>query len=175
MYALFSINITNANVTFESLKCIDCINPNCYYYKSNSRKKKSLCIISSGPGWSSTGLLNHHLLILSKIFAIAEDLLPIHVLNQMNELTACSNYRDPSHEPLTPETDNNLETTRAISNSNEESESSIIEFQAPYTSPAISITEAQTLLRNYRIQFYDGRLPFSVYVLLKERYEKIVS
>ncbi|NVM54465.1 MAG: GTP-binding protein [Candidatus Helarchaeota archaeon] len=159
---IFSINILNGAVYFESIICSKCNNHSCLYKKH--ARRKSLCIVSAGTGWSNQELQHNELLTLAKIFAIIENDLPAHVLNQMRQVEECIDFSDTTEEQHLPENDIQLEENHE--NENIYTTSDLFSCFSP--------SEAYTLLRNHRIQFYEGRLPYSVYILLKERYEKII-
>ncbi|HUX99747.1 MAG TPA: hypothetical protein VMV49_09355 [Candidatus Deferrimicrobium sp.] len=165
---LFSVNITNGQVLFEPLICNQCENYRCNY--KNQHRRKYLCIVSDGNGWSNTSLPDSHLLVLAKILAIAEDRLPAHVLNQMREVALCADYIG-TYEDLELI---NLEYTDP---SDLQMENTIIEEPSTidFTPGEILPSEARTLLRNHQIQFNEGRLPYSLYRILKQRYENILN
>ncbi|MFX1295813.1 MAG: hypothetical protein ACFFD2_13295 [Promethearchaeota archaeon] len=168
----FSVSIANGRVYYESLLCKSCQRNDCHY-KYQSRTK-SLCIISASKGWSNEGLFEHQLLILSKIFAITEDKLPFHILNQIKKCSDCKHYIGP---------EKNLQLNNNIQNSEKNTSLNSVEnIHEPLNIPLnqqeitlISAAEVRTLLRNYRIQFNQGQLPYSLYQILKERYEKIIN
>jgi Ras-related protein Rab-5C len=175
---IFTVNIMNSKVVFEPLKCMGCLNNACYY-KTHPRKK-SLCIVSGGQGYSDKayGFTRQHLLTLAKIYAIEHDTLPAHVLNQMAEAASCPDYIDPGEhqefieilEIVEPVEEDPVEFPNLLEVP-EPSDFEEIEILPP---TEITAAEARTLLRNHRIQFYEGRLPLRVYEILKERYEQIV-
>ncbi len=171
-YGIFTINVLTSQVFFEALRCTDCTNLDCPY--KNSPRKKALCIVAGGTGYSNVEFPSHHLLILAKIYAIAEDNIPVHVLNQMNELITCKSFiTEESSKSLLDESFENQQENYASTNDSAESHTDrgwVIEDNA-----TVSPAEAKTLLRTHQIQFYEGRLPFSVYEILKNRYEKIIN
>jgi GTPase SAR1 family protein len=152
-HGLFSVNISNSQVLFEPLICSQCKNHKCYHKKQH--RQKYLCIVSDSEGWSNIELADSDLLLLAKILAIAENRLPNHVLNQMRDVTLCAEYIGPFEA---------------------------LEFIIPEELPDITFiggeihpAEARTLLRNHQIQFNEGRLPYSLYCILKQRYEAILN
>ena len=142
---LFTVNVKANSVLFEPNYCDNCLRGNCQI--KVEKKGKPLCIISDGRGWSNTELDQTHLLVLSKIIAIAEDNLPEHVLNQIADVCL---------GPISDEADITQELYQQIS-------------------LQITPMEANTLLRNSKIQFFEGRLPHYVYIVLKEKYERIMT
>ncbi|MHA1301062.1 MAG: Rab family GTPase [Candidatus Helarchaeota archaeon] len=86
-HGVFCIDIMTGTTYFESIKCSDCE----YREECKSKTRKSLCIVrmDGTPGWSNTELQNLDLLILSKIYAISENKLPDHVLQQMSNNSSC--------------------------------------------------------------------------------------
>ncbi len=165
-YGLFSINILNSSVTFEPIVCVTCDNYNCYYKKQPRRK--SLCIVSASEGWSNLELENRELLILAKILAIAEANLPSHVLNQMQQVEVCSEIITETEENPIVDFENLPEPEIMGA---PEIEPTIIGNLFQQILPV----EAKTLLRNYQIQFFEGRLPYAVYNYLKERLKNILN
>ncbi len=175
---IFTVNIMNSKVSFESFKCTECLNTSCYY-KTHPRRK-SLCIVSNGQSYADReyGFTKQQLLTLAKIYAIEQDRLPAHVLNQMAAVADCPNYigsREHREFIDIMETVESLEQVPSeLSEGPEIPEPydyEVLEISPP---AAITAAEARTLLRNHRIQFYEGRLPFRVYEILKERYELLV-
>ncbi len=180
---LFSVNISNAQVLFESLHCSNCGRSNCV--ERNKARRKSLCIVPASVGWSNLDLETQQLLILAKIFAIMDDKLPLHVLNQMSELN-CHTYLEPSNTFIEPAQidfseddlilaeEIHLETAahEEIPFDDIENETSIRLHEDLFD---VAPSEAKTLLRNYKILFEEGRLPFSLYELLRTRYETIIQ
>ena len=88
-HGLFSVNLNNGKTYFEPLKCSDCKSrENC-----KKKSKKFICIVQKHDefrGWSNSDLLSDDILVLSKIFAISEDMMPEDVHTQMNEIISCS-------------------------------------------------------------------------------------
>lgn len=145
---IFIVNIIEDIVYFGPISCEDCT----FHCKNrNSEEYKSLCIESKTKGWSNLDLESRDLGILSKLIAISEDRLPRHVINQINRI--CPKIIPPDLPPApTP---------------------SIIPLSKLDMKPDVS--EAKAMLRNYKIQFDSGRLPFSVYSALKDKYERIIK
>ncbi|MFX0132653.1 MAG: hypothetical protein ACFFDN_03300 [Candidatus Hodarchaeota archaeon] len=87
--ALFSVNLINANVKIYPLICEEC--------KRNCKKEKKICIVLSTKGWSSfSSLSQKDLLILSKIYALANlsyEEFPIGIKNQINNILSCPRFR----------------------------------------------------------------------------------
>ena len=169
-HGLFSINILNGSVTFEPIICGKCENYSCHYKKRPRRK--SLCIVSGGHGWSNQELYDHELLILAKIMAIADDNLPNHVLNQMAEVAVCKDFSGeprnlPVYDVVLPEPEPLPEETHPIFSENIYATDDLDAHLTP--------AEARALLRNHHIQFMSGRLPYSVYIRIKERFIKIIT
>lgn len=182
-HGLFSINLDRRHVYFTPLICGTCKrNQSCEANMPPHRA--SLCIISDGEGWSNIELPNDDLLLLAKIFAITEDRLPTHVLNQMCKVEKCAHYINENSSTFF----DNSEYLVA-------SEIEIPEAPLELTLPEIDAlpqtvsenayilkelfenicpSEAQTLLRNYRIQFSEGRMPYSLFEILKRKCEKIL-
>lgn len=141
---LFSVELKRGQVYFEPLNCSSCQTSWCR--NQHRVRRKSLCIVSGGSGWSNVGLENQELLIIAKILAIADDRLPAHVINQIQEIC--------------PKPARNL--------------NKLADLTIP-TDIQITPVEAQALLRNYKIQYSSGNLPRSHYFALKERYEKFID
>ena len=142
---LFSVDIIHNRVVFQPFKCDYCSDYGC---RGKMRYLKlSLCIICTSAGWSNLGLNDSELFVLATIFAIASETLPNHVLNQIQR--HCRRMSSP-----TPIYDD--------------------PYQIP-NSPLFTRTTAKAFLLNHRIQFLEGRLPYSTYTILKERYEKFID
>ncbi len=171
---LFSINIFSGRVVFESIQCVNCGRMDCMY--KHQPRKKTLCIVANGMGWSDTGLADNQLLCLAKIYAIKEDLLPQHVLNQMSEILNCRDYIDTadffSLYPTSDLPEKELSSDSEPTNYNNSNPPTPHNSIPPYPS-GFSPSLARILLRNHQLQFFEGRLPYSVYKILKERLERI--
>jgi GTPase SAR1 family protein len=85
--ALFTVNILDGNVSVFPLKC-----DQCQKYQKACKKEWHLCIVKDSDGWSND-LDSDSLLILSKIYAFLSNKLPTHVLNQINNILRCPDYR----------------------------------------------------------------------------------
>jgi len=81
--ALFVINILDGNVSVFPLKCEQC--------QKTCKKEGHLCVIKDSEGWSGE-LDSESLLILSKIYALINNQLPPHIINQIKTITQCPNY-----------------------------------------------------------------------------------
>ncbi|MDD1779238.1 MAG: hypothetical protein LUQ65_13815 [Candidatus Helarchaeota archaeon] len=88
--ALFTVNILDGNVSVIPLKC-----DQCQKYQTTCKKEWHLCIIKESDGWSDD-LDSDSLLILSKVYALLSNKLPPHVLNQINNILHCPDYRTVS-------------------------------------------------------------------------------
>ncbi len=142
---LFSVDIIRNHVVFQPFECKNCSDYGC---RGKLRYLKlSLCVTAMNMGWSNLGLNRSELEVLAKIFAFASDALPTHILNQIQSY--CRRGSPPI--PL-----------------NEE----------PYlisSYPHFNQGGAKFLLQRLRIQFHEGRLPYSLYCILKERYQKFLD
>ncbi len=167
-HGLFSINLINGSVTFEPIICSKCENISCPHKKVP--RKKTLCIISVGNGYAKE-LAEHELLILAKIFAIAQEMLPTHVLNQMAEIAHCHNFRGNPH--IIPIYDVELPPELIPEEENAVITSNI--YATDDISSLITPAEARTLLRNHHIQFFSGRLPYSVFKKLEKRFLQVIA
>ncbi len=88
-HGIFSVNLNSGKTHFEALKCSDCKNR----FTCKKKSKKFICIVQRFQdfrGWSNSELLSDDILVLSKIFAISEDVIPEDVHSQMDEIIACS-------------------------------------------------------------------------------------
>ncbi|MHA1129648.1 MAG: hypothetical protein ACTSRC_07920 [Candidatus Helarchaeota archaeon] len=81
---LFTVNILTGNVSAYPLKCDDCQN--------SCKNQRNLCIIPASDGYS-TDLDKNSLLILSKVYALINNELPEHVLNQIKRITHCQRFK----------------------------------------------------------------------------------
>jgi len=181
-HGLFSINLNHGHVYFTPLICGTCQNSSCE--ANMPPHKASLCIILDGKGWSNLELPNEDLFLLAKIFAITEDQLPAHVLNQMQKVEACSHYIDDNSSIIL--NNSNYLAAPTIELPEETLEIPILDVEAPQqTVPErlyvlkslfenINPSEARTLLRNYHIQFDEGRLPYSLFQFLRKKCEAII-
>lgn len=141
-YGLFTIDLNDGNVIYESLICENCQKNESCRKKSNI-PKKALCIVADSLGWNNSYIEKDKLLLLSKIYAILHEKLPEHVINQMHEIQKCFEF-----VPLTPIESMFLEKT--------ESEKSEIYIDLkPY--------EIKNRLRILKSQLYEGRIPPSTY------------
>ena len=181
-HGLFSININYSGRTyFTPLICGTCQNHSCE--AKTTPRRAPLCIISDGQGWSNLELLNDDLLILAKIFAITDDDLPDHVLEQMRKVEECPHY---------------IEENLMVVSDNTNYVASTVEIPEPHLKPPLheiqvahqiasensyilknlfdnlNRQEARTLLRNYQIQFNEGRLPYSLFQILRKQCEQII-
>lgn len=91
--ALFTVNILEGNVSVFPLKC-----DQCQKYQTTCKREWHLCIIKESDGWSNDLMDSDSLLILSKIYALMSDTLPSHVINQINNIIRCPDYRGHSSE-----------------------------------------------------------------------------
>jgi len=88
-HGLFSVNIKDGKTYFEPLNCSDCKNRS----KCKNKSKKFICIVQKHEdfgGWSNSELMSDDILVLSKILAISEDIIPDDVHSQMNSIKSCS-------------------------------------------------------------------------------------
>ncbi|MBD3227699.1 MAG: hypothetical protein GF329_05885 [Candidatus Lokiarchaeota archaeon] len=145
---IFIINIMKDHIHFEPISCEDC---KFHCKNKDSKVYNSLCIVSRTQGWSNLDLANRDLGILSKIVAISDDRLPRHVLNQINR--RCPKNTLPDHPQPQPHSEWTLSQLDMKPNA----------------------SEARALLRNCKVQFERGGLPFSVYNALKDKYEEIIN
>lgn len=88
----FKISLRTGSVMFIPKECFDCKNP-CYSFT------QSLCIVERSVGWSSEDLSKKQLLILSKIYALKNEVLPKHVWNQMKGHKCYSKKNCSDHIP----------------------------------------------------------------------------
>ncbi|MHA1264059.1 MAG: hypothetical protein ACTSRS_02390 [Candidatus Helarchaeota archaeon] len=86
--ALFEINILTGDVRVFPLQCDQC-NKAC-----KKRGNNRLCIVPASTGWS-TDLDNNSLLILSSIYAIINNQLPLHVTKQIRQIIRCPFRQKP--------------------------------------------------------------------------------
>ena len=182
-HGLFSVNLNQRRVFFSPLICGTCKNTTCE--SSLPPNRASLCIVSGSEGWSNLELPNDDLLLLAKIFAITEDQLPDHVLDQMRKVEQCSHYIIDDNSSIVFDNSDYLEAP-SIEIPEENLESHIPEIETHPQIAAeksyflqdlfenISPSEARTLLRNYHIQFNEGHLPYSLLQILKYKCEKII-
>jgi hypothetical protein len=85
-FGTFSIFLRNGNVYFTPKKCQNCNNRNCNKYN----KLFFVCIEQQTKGWSNKKEFGQpELLLLSKIFALQNEELPISVLKQINKIISC--------------------------------------------------------------------------------------
>lgn len=125
-----------------------------YVHQSNNPNRYArICLVPEGSGWSNTTLERAKLEILSKIVTIASDNLPVPIYRQIHRYIE----RGTKGKNLFPQNLENLEN------------------REPYQISPLTPDYAQALLRNTRIQFNEGRIPYSVFVALKERYEGVIT
>ncbi|MBD3228916.1 MAG: hypothetical protein GF329_12075 [Candidatus Lokiarchaeota archaeon] len=88
---IFTVNILNGKVYYEHFICEKCNQRyKCKKKIKDYNIKKSLCIVRKDhSGWSNVLDSKKQLLTLSKIYAIMEDQLPQHVINQMCSSIHC--------------------------------------------------------------------------------------
>ncbi len=85
-YGMFEVSLRDANVYFIPSHCLGC-NLNC------PNRRRNICIVindASHPGWANVGLAPIDLLLLSKIIALENNLIPGHVKNQINSSFYCN-------------------------------------------------------------------------------------
>ncbi len=146
-YGLFTVDIINGSVIYESLMCENCENfENCQ--NKPIIPKKALCIVSDSYGWNNLFIEQDKLLILSKIFAIIEGDLPEHVLNQMRQVQKCPEIIHPVKlEPIIPE---------------------IPEPEEEEIYVNLTHFEIQQRLKVLKTQLFEGRIPASTYVKMQD-------
>ncbi|MFX1450605.1 MAG: hypothetical protein ACFFCM_07175 [Promethearchaeota archaeon] len=141
-YGLFTVDIINGTVIYETLMCANCEKFNKCHRKHNI-PKKALCIVADSVGWNNLFIEQDKILILSKIFAIMEGELPEHVLNQMRQIEKCP-------EMILPQ----------------QIDTKISDIQVPVeeeTHTNLTNSEIQQRLRLLKTQLYEGRIPASTY------------
>ena len=155
---IFTINILNGKVYYEHFICEKCDKRDiCKERVKNYNVKKSLCIVrKEDPGWSNI-LNSNQLLILSKIFAIVEDKLPIHVLNQIKSSIHC-NYGKTIFKNICISIDKKVERILPFNRISKK-----------------QVGEIKTKLRNLEIQFWSGSVPSEIYTILKNKYLKALD
>ncbi|MHA1309574.1 MAG: hypothetical protein ACTSQO_01495 [Candidatus Helarchaeota archaeon] len=157
---LFNINIFTGKVSYDHYICEKCDkNKTCKEKLKNYHVKKSLCIIrKDDPGWSNI-LNQNQLLILSKIYAILEDKLPKHVINQMISSIHCDYGKEVFLKIITQDpVSNNTKSNKSI-----------------FKKSSITINSIKTKLRNIEFQFWNGFIPACIYFKLKDKYEKMLE
>ncbi len=113
--AIFQVNLISGATRFIPSLCHGCL--------KGSRKWTNLCLVAAGPGWSNTSLSQRELEVLSKIHAIANEILPPEreciVQKIVNDAGGCRQFKaapvklsfsDPVEELL----DELVEATAAI-------------------------------------------------------------
>ncbi|HUY01375.1 MAG TPA: hypothetical protein VMV49_17570 [Candidatus Deferrimicrobium sp.] len=84
----FSINLMDGSVIYKPLICLKCDKRNeCKY------SERKLCIIPLSEGWTNSNLSKNDILILSKIFAIYDNILPTQIRNQIKRESDCLNKK----------------------------------------------------------------------------------
>jgi len=144
-YGLFTINLINGTVLFEPIFCENCKNFSRCKKNSNESSKK-LCIVSDSVGWSNVPIGGDKLLILSKIFAILNEKLPNHVLNQMKQVLKCLNIPSPK--------ENERLMHHLKFNAHDED---ILIYEN------LATQEKKNRLKQLRAFLWDGRIPPSTY------------
>lgn len=154
---IFTVDIINGKVYYEHYICEKCDKrKKCQNKIKDYNVKKSLCIVrKESAGWSNV-LNSSQLLILSKIFAIMEDRLPDHVINQMRSSIHCEYGKLIFCQIL-----NNLDKDVEVKNE---------ELISHYQKRAI-----KTKLRNLQNQFWEGSIPSDIYHTLKEKYLNLLD
>jgi len=90
-YGMFEIHLNNTDVYFIPSLCLIC-NAIC------DHRTRHICIVrhdESNRGWDNIGLTSLDLLLLSKAIALENDLIPLHVINQITQNLYC--HRSESH------------------------------------------------------------------------------
>lgn len=182
-HGLFSININySGRVSFTPLICGTCQNHSC---EANAPPHKaSLCIISDGQGWSNLELYNDDILILAKIFAISADSLPDHVLDQMHRVEGCPHYIEENYVEVLNDSNYPVASDAEFPEAPLELTADTIQITHQIADENIYIVknlfenldhhEARELLRNYKIQFDEGRMPYSLFRNLRKQCEEII-
>ncbi len=107
--------------------------------------KQSLCVMATNNGWSNLALTHSELEVLAKIFVFAFEPIPDQILKQIR-----------SHCPRgSPPMDGEPYVIPNYPHFNQEG--------------------AKVLLQRLHIQFYEGRMPYYLYSILKARYEKFLE
>ncbi len=80
----FIVDLLDGSVQFIPITCLKCTE-----LQSCNHTRRKLCVIRDSTGWASFEFSQMDLLILSKIIAIRDDMLPDHVLNQIETKSQC--------------------------------------------------------------------------------------
>ncbi len=92
---LFRVDFRSGDVRFTPAFCDHCIH--------DCIRNSNICIVGIDRGWSSEEVDDRALLIVAKIYALAEDNLPQHVKRQIRIALQCRNYspiKDAFNAPL---------------------------------------------------------------------------
>jgi len=182
-HGLFSVNINySGRVSFTPFICGTCQNQSC---EANAPPHRaSLCIISDGQSWSNVELFDDDLLILAKILAIADDALPDHVLAQMRRVEECPHYIEEKYIEVLDDFNYPAASEAEIPEVHLESTTDTVQIAHQVAAGNTYILrnlfenldpqEARALLRNYKIQFTEGRMPYSLFRSLRQRCEAII-
>ncbi|NVM52494.1 MAG: hypothetical protein HWN66_02240 [Candidatus Helarchaeota archaeon] len=84
-YGMFEIDLNDSNVHFVPSHCLAC-DLNC------PNKRRHICIVlheNTCSGWANVGLGPTDFLLLSKAIALENDIIPVHVKNQINRSIYC--------------------------------------------------------------------------------------
>jgi len=172
---LFTVNILNGKVYFEHFICEKCDRISvCNEKVKNYYVKKSLCIVrKDDPGWSNC-LNSDQLLILSKIFAISEDKLPQHVINQMFSSIHCHYGKKVFERIVYPEKKskkkNALNAENVFTEINDQSNGNFSIEINNEPNLGTSTNYIKSRLRDLEIRFWNGQIPHSLYFKLKDKY-----
>ncbi|MDD1778041.1 MAG: hypothetical protein LUQ65_07705 [Candidatus Helarchaeota archaeon] len=183
-HGLFSVNINySGRVSFTPLICGTCQNESC---EANAPPHRaSLCIISDGQGYSNLELFDTDLLILAKILAISENALPDHVLDQIRKVEGCPHYIEEKYIEVLDDSNYPVEFEADFPEDHLELTTDTIQIAPQVAAENTYIIknlfenldhhEARALLRNYKIQFDEGRMPYSLFRSLRRQCEAIIS
>jgi hypothetical protein len=93
--AVFQVNLLSGAVRFTPRICHDC--------EKGARKWTNLCLVAAGPGWSNLSLNQRELEVLSKIHAIANELLPAEreciVQKVVKDTSKCRHFKEAPLKP----------------------------------------------------------------------------
>lgn len=81
----FAVDIKTGAVSLSPLLCNHC--------SRDCKRNSHICIVSVDEGWSSEEIGNRALLVIAKIWALANSELPDHVQKQIRMSSQCKNYK----------------------------------------------------------------------------------